>query len=259
MQLKGTVALVTGAGQGIGRAIAEAYAHEGAQLALADINAAALEEVVAALKPSGVEVFTHTADLGDVADIDAMVRGVIDHFGRIDVVVNNAGVTRKAFMMDITEEDWDRIHRVNAKGVFFCMQRVAKEMMARDGGRIINMASIAGKGYRGSSNVAYAGSKGAVIAMTRMAATQLGDHNIAVNAICPGITRTALYKSLVTAEAEREGISIEEMEKKAVATVPLKRANEPEDVAAMAVFLAGPGGRTITGQSYNICGGLIPD
>jgi 3-oxoacyl-[acyl-carrier protein] reductase len=259
MQLEGLVALVTGAGKGIGRAIAEAYAREGAKLALADIDAAALADVAEVLSKQGREVLTIEADLGEVASIDEMVTQAVAHFGRIDVLVNNAGVTRKAFIMDITEADWDRIHRVNAKGVFFAMQRVAREMMSRDGGRIINMASIAGKGYSDSSNVAYAGSKGAVIAMTRMAATQFGSHGIRVNAICPGVTRTPLIEALIEQQAERDGLSVDEMAAKFFATIPLKIPNEPEDIAAMAVFLAGPGGRTITGQSYNIDGGLIPD
>jgi NAD(P)-dependent dehydrogenase (short-subunit alcohol dehydrogenase family) len=259
MQLEGLVALVTGAGKGIGRAIAEAYAREGADLALADIDPAALAEVAETLSGSGRDIITIEADLGDVSSIDSMVTQVVEHFGRIDVLVNNAGVTRKAFIMDITEEDWDRIHRVNAKGVFFAMQRVAREMMERDGGRIINMASIAGKGYRDSSNVAYAGSKGAVIAMTRMAAFQFGPHGIRVNAICPGVTKTPLVEALIEQQAARDGLTPAEMAKKFFATIPLKIPNEPEDIAAMAVFLAGPGGRTITGQSYNIDGGLIPD
>jgi len=236
-----------------------AYAAEGADLVLADLNAEALAEVQKAVEAKGRRAISIEADLGDVEAIDAMVTTAIKQFGRIDVLVNNAGVTRKAFMMDITEADWDRIHRVNAKGVFFCMQRVAREMIKQNSGRIINMASIAGKGYRDSSNVAYAGSKGAVIAMTRMASSQLGGNNINVNAICPGITRTALYNTLLETQAKNAGLSMDEMAKVAFDTIPLKLANEPEDIAAMAVFLAGPGGRTITGQSYNIDGGLIPD
>ncbi|HUS97338.1 MAG TPA: glucose 1-dehydrogenase [Hyphomicrobiaceae bacterium] len=259
MQLQGKIALITGAGQGIGRATALAYAAEGADLVLADLNAEALAEVQKAVEAKGRRAISIEADLGDVEAIDAMVTTAIKQFGRIDVLVNNAGVTRKAFMMDITEADWDRIHRVNAKGVFFCMQRVAREMIKQNSGRIINMASIAGKGYRDSSNVAYAGSKGAVIAMTRMASSQLGGNNINVNAICPGITRTALYNTLLETQAKNAGLSMDEMAKVAFDTIPLKLANEPEDIAAMAVFLAGPGGRTITGQSYNIDGGLIPD
>src|SRR6202166_783662 len=113
-----------------------------------------------------------------------MVRQALATFGQIDILVNNAGVTRRADIMDITEADWDRIHRVNAKGVFFCLQRVAREMIPRQSGRIINIASIAGKGYAGTSNVAYAASKGAVISLTRTASQQLAKFDINVNAIC---------------------------------------------------------------------------
>lgn len=259
MQLDGKVALITGAGAGIGKAIALAFAKEGADLALSDINMDAAAEVSAEAKAMGRRTLAIKSDLGDVASIDQMVGDTVGHFGRIDILVNNAGVTRKAHMMDITEADWDRIHRVNAKGVFFAMQRVAREMIKQGGGRIINMASIAGKGYKDSSNVSYAGSKGAVIAMTRMAAQQIGEHGININAICPGITRTALYNSLIESQAKVAGVSIEEMNKRMFSTIPIRLPNEPEDIAAMAVFLAGPGGRTITGQSYNIDGGLIPD
>ena len=259
MQLKGLVALVTGAGNGIGKAITEAYAREGADLALVDIDPVSLGAVAKMASDKGCNVTAIEADLGDVASINAMVDKALAHVGRIDVLVNNAGVTRKAFIMDITEEDWDRIHRINAKGLFFAMQRVAREMMERDGGRIINMASIAGKGFRDSSNVAYAGSKGAVIAMTRMTALQLGSYGVRVNAICPGVTMTPLIESLIQQQADREGQTVAEVSEKFFKTIPLKIPNEPEDIAAMAVFLAGPGGRTITGQTYNIDGGLIPD
>ena len=131
-------------------------------------------------------------------------------FGRIDILMNNAGVTRKLDFFEVKESDWDWIHSVNAKGAFFCMQAAAREMAGRREGKIINVASIAGKGFRGTSNVAYAGSKGAVIAMTRVAASQLAPHNINVNAICPGVTRTALYERIVEGVAEREKISVAE-------------------------------------------------
>src|SRR5204862_1427027 len=124
--------------------------------------------------------------------IDQMGRRVVEMFGRIDVLVNNAGVTRRADIMDLTEADWDRIMRVNGKGFFCCLQRVAREMIPRRRGTIVNIASIAGKGYAGTSNAIYAASKGAVISLTRIAALQLAPHNINVNAICPGSTKTAL-------------------------------------------------------------------
>jgi NAD(P)-dependent dehydrogenase (short-subunit alcohol dehydrogenase family) len=161
--------------------------------------------------------------------------------------------------MDLTETDWDRIHRVNAKGVFFCLQRAAKEMIAqKSGGRIINIASISGRGYAGASNAAYAASKGAVIALTKMAAQQLGRHDINVNAICPGVTRTELGQQNAIARASARGVTIEELQAEQERGIPIGRANTPEDIAAMAVFLASPGARNITGQSYNVDGGLVP-
>ena len=199
-------------------------------------------------------------DVGDLASIDQMVSQVTETFGRIDVLVNNAGVTRRAYIMDLTEGDWDRIMRVNGKGVFFCLQRVAREMIPRRSGVIINIASIAGKGYAGTSNAIYAGSKGAVIGMTRIAALQLARHNINVNAICPGTHRhRAVRRQPEEPRASEEGVSVEEMERRRNAGIPLGRANDPEDIAAMAVFLASPGARNITGQSFNVDGGLIFD
>ena len=198
-------------------------------------------------------------DVGDLASIDRMVGQVAATFGRIDVLVNNAGVTRRAYIMDLTEADWDRIMRVNGKGVFFCLQRVAREMIPRRSGAIVNIASIAGKGYAGASNAIYAGSKGAVIGMTRLAALQLARHNITVNAICPGTTVTALSSDNLAHRAREEGVTVEEMARRRNAAIPLGRPNDPEDIAALAVFLASPGARNITGQSLNVDGGIILD
>ncbi len=259
MILNDQVAMVTGAGQGIGKACALALAEAGAHVVAADINgpnAEATAEAAGAYQRCSLAV---QADVGDLADIDRMVRQTVEQFGRIDILVNNAGVTRRADIMDLTEHDWDRIHRVNAKGVFFCLQRVAREMIPRRSGRIVSIASIAGKGYAGASNVAYAASKGAVISMTRLAALQLAKHNITVNAICPGVTRTALSDANLQVRAQQEGVTLEEMERRRAQVIPLQRANDPEDIAAMAVFLASPGARNITGQSYNVDGGLIPE
>jgi NAD(P)-dependent dehydrogenase (short-subunit alcohol dehydrogenase family) len=258
MVLKDKVALVTGSGAGIGEAIAVAMAEAGAHVISVDIDGDAARKAADKAGEFQVKTLAIQADVGDVGDINRMIEGTVAEFGRLDVIVNNAGVTRRAYIMDLTEEDWDRIHRVNAKGVFFCLQRAAQQMIAQGGGCVINTASIAGRGYAGTSNAAYAASKGAVIALTKTAAQQLGPHNINVNAICPGVTRTPLSDRNLAVRAEEQGVSREEALANHLKPIPIGRANQPEDIAALAVFLASPGARNITGQAYNVDGGLVP-
>ena len=258
MELQGKIAVVTGAGRGIGRAISLGFAKAGAHIAVSDIEPSTLEETAAAVKALGRETLAVPADMGNTQDIDRMISQAKDTFGRIDIMVNNAGVTRTAYIMDVSEEDWDRIHRVNAKGVFFGMQRAARDMIEQgSGGRIINIASIAGKGYTGASNAAYSASKGAVLAMTQLAAHQLGQHDINVNAICPGITRTEILVDVIEHNARISGQSIQELEEALYGGIPIGRPNDPEDIVAMALFLASPGARNITGQAYNVDGGIV--
>ncbi|TMJ55225.1 MAG: SDR family oxidoreductase [Alphaproteobacteria bacterium] len=261
--LQDKMVLVTGAGAGIGRATALAMAEAGATVAAADIDAAAAQRTADQIANNTRRALAIEADCGEVAQIDAMVARTVAELGRLDVIVNNAGVTRYAQIMDLTEADWDRIHQVNAKGVFFCLQRAAREMIRQyqvdgRGGRIINIASISGRGYPGASNAAYAASKGAVISLTWMAAQQLGHHDINVNAICPGVTRTELGARNAVARAAERGLTVAELQAEQEATIPIRRANTPEDIAAMAVFLASPAARNITGQAYNVDGGLVP-
>ena len=257
MTLSDKAVLVTGAGTGIGAAIALAMAEAGADVAAADLNAEAAQQTANNAAKFGHKTMSIEADCGDVQSINKMVDTVIGEFGKLDVIVNNAGITRSAYIMDLTEEDWDKTHRVNAKGVFFCMQRAARQMIDQGGGRIINMASIAGRGFKNTSNAVYAASKGAVISMTRTAAQQLGQHNINVNAICPGVTLTPLVETMLGQLSERKNISYDEALAELQSTIPIGRANTPEDIAALAVFLASPGARNITGQAYNVDGGII--
>ncbi len=258
MEIQDKIAVVTGAGRGMGRAISLQLAEAGAHVAVADINSENVEETSVAVKALGRESLPLHTDMGNVSDIDRMIRQAKDTFGRIDIMINNAGVTRHIYIMDVEEEDWDRIHRVNAKGVFFGMQRAAQEMIAQgEGGRIVNIASIAGKGYSGTSNAAYAASKGAVLAMTMVAAHQLGQHNINVNAICPGSTETDMRAETMRERAESLGVSVDELAQARGNNIPIGRTNTPDDIAAMARFLSGPGARNITGQAINVDGGLV--
>lgn len=247
------VAIVTGAAMGIGRASAIALDKAGFKVIANDVNSDGLESLGAS--HPGIE--TSMLDVGDVAAVQAaFAKAVADH-GSLDVLVNNAGVTRRAGLLDLTEADWDRITTVNGKGAFFCMQAAAKQMIDQGDGRIINMASVAGKGFHNSSNVIYAGTKGALIAMTRMAAHSLGSHGITVNAVCPGTTETEIIAGLIAQDAETKGISIEQSKADMYSIIPMKRANTPEDIADLVAFLASDGARNITGQAINVDGGLL--
>ncbi len=259
MRLQDKVAIVTGAGAGVGKAIALRYAREGAQVVVAEIDEATGEQTTVEITTAGGRAAFLRTDTSNLNDIDALVARTVERFGRLDILLNNAGVTRKLDFFEVSEADWDWIHAINAKGVFFCMQAAARQMAKSRSGRIINIASIAGKGFRGTSNVAYAGSKGAVIAMTRIAAAQLARFDVNVNAICPGVTRTAMYDRIIKGVAEREKISEAEALARMDAAIPLRRSNTPDDIAGMAAFLASDDARNITGQSFNVDGGIMWD
>ena len=259
MRLRDKIAIVTGGGAGMGKAFAVRYAQEGAQVVVAEIDAARGEQTAKEIVTSGGRAVFVRTDTSRLADIDALVAGTVERFGRLDILMNNAGVTKKLDFFEVTEADWDWIHAINAKGAFFCMQAAARAMAKDRYGKIVNMASIAGKGFRGTSNVAYAGSKGAVIAMTRVGASQLARYNINVNAICPGVTRTEMLERIIKGVAEREKTTEAEAVAKMDATIPLRRSNSPDDVAHLAVFLASDEAQNITGQSFNVDGGLMFD
>ncbi len=256
-RLADNIAIVTGAGRGMGRAIALRMAQEGAHIVAADIDAQTAHETAASVEALGRRSMACEADLGTMASIDALVARAMETFGRIDILVNNAGVTKATDIFDVTPDDWDWMHRVNAKGVFFCMQAVAREMVKQASGKIVNIASVAGKGYRHTSNIAYAASKGAVVVMTQVAGQLLARHNINVNAICPGATQTEMLQSIQRDRSAQRGVAMAELARQGTASIPLQRANTPEDIAAMAAFLASDDARNITGQAINVDGGMI--
>lgn len=256
--LDGKTALVTGAGGGIGRACAIALADAGAAVALADRDRQGADAACADISSAGGTAIPVQVDIGDLKSIDAMIDHVAAELGPVDIAVNNAGIARHGSLLEITEETWDLLQQVNARGTFFCMQRVARQMVEGERpGRIINISSIGGKGFRRTASAAYAASKGAVIAMTYVAAFQLSAHDITVNAICPGVVDTALLRGMLSARSSATGTPVEDLIRDLEQMVPLGRLNTPEDMAAMVVFLAGPGGHNITGQTFNIDGGLI--
>ena len=253
------VAIVTGAGRGIGKAIACHYAREGAKVVIAELDSTLGEKLAQELASTGADVLFVKADISQLADIEALTATTKKHFGRIDILVNNAAVTKSLGFFEVGESDWDWIHSVSSRGLFFCMQSIARVMKEQGHGRIVNIASIAGKGYPSTSNIAYAGAKGAVIAMTRIAASSLAADNINVNAICPGVTRTELYYEVVKGKIKTLGKSEAEIIDMFDGTIPIKRSNEPEDIADLAVFLASKEARNVTGQSWNVDGGLVCD
>ena len=250
---------ITGAGNGIGRAIAIAMSNEGYNVTCADIDlqqANKTLEIILNNNGFGISVET---DVTKNSDIQKMINKTVNEYGTLDILVNNAGVTRTSNLMDLTEKDWDWIHNVNAKGTFFCLQEAARQMIKQNkGGRIINMASVGGKGFVDVSNAIYAASKGAVISLTKTAAQELAKYEITVNSICPGITHTNILSNIVKKRALEQNKSEEAIMKHYVRDIPLKRPNNPEDIASMVVFLSSEGARNISGQSYNVDGGLIP-
>jgi len=250
-------AVVTGAARGIGKAVAQALAETGFTVVVSDIDLEAGAATVEGLNKSGGPHHFVPADMRNLDDIGLLMDTVVDRCGRLDVLVNNAATTGAIDFLDVSEADWDSILDLNAKGYFFAMQEAARRM--ERGARIVNIASIAGKGWKETSNIAYASSKGAVVTMTRIAAAALGASGIRVNSVCPGMTKTEMMLGWLNARASAESASPDDLLDELSQQVPLRLLNEPADVAAAVVFLATNASRTITGQSLNVDGGLIND
>lgn len=252
------VALVTGAGAGNGRAIALALAREGMDVAVSDVRADAAARTTAEIEAAGGHATSFTADVGSIPDVRWLIAAVGERYGRLDVLVNNAGIVRPRDFQDVTEEDWDAIFAVNTKGLFFSMQTGARLMAAGGGGAIINIASIAGRGAP-SMCPPYAASKAAVICLTQLASRTLAPQRIRVNAICPGVIETDFQRSL---DAEygvrRQGLEAGEFLRSRAALIPLGRLGQAEDVARAVVFLASDAAAYITGQALNVDGGILP-
>jgi len=259
--LDGQVAIVTGAASGIGRVIALRLSREGAALVAADLDGKGTEDLVKEIVSQEKKGLAIQVDVSVEKDVERMVRESIEKFGQIDILVNNAGVGSAGLIVDHSEEDWERCLRVNLKGTFLSSRAVAREMIPRKRGRIVNISSIAGK--QGEEFIGgYCVSKFGVIGLTQVMAKELARHGITVNAVCPGYVWTPMWEGLARWFQENfpslGGKSLREIfETRVKSVTPLRRPQSPEDIASLVAFLVSEEARNITGQAINVDGGAV--
>jgi 3-oxoacyl-[acyl-carrier protein] reductase/2-hydroxycyclohexanecarboxyl-CoA dehydrogenase len=241
LRLESKVAIVTGAGRGIGEGIARRLADEGATVACGDLN---LDDAAGVAKECGHGAFAERLDVSSAPDCDAFVKLVADRLGQLDILVNNAGINRDAMLHKMTDEQWHQVIAVDLTGVFFMTRAAARIMRAAGSGRIINISSASWMGNVGQAN--YAAAKAGVIGLSRTAAKELARTQVTVNAICPGFIDTTMTRGIPEPIREQQ-----------LAKIPLGRAGQPADVAAVVAFLASDDAAYITGEVINVGGGYI--
>ena len=245
MILKDKVALITGAARGIGREISLTLARQGADIAICDVNEEALGQTRADIEALGRQCMTAVVDVSSGNSVEDMVNKTLDKFKRIDILINNAGITRDSLLMRMKEEDWDAVLAVNLKGTFNFTRAISKVMVKQRSGRIINIASIIGiMGNAGQAN--YAASKAGVIGLTKSTAKELASRGINCNAIAPGFIKTPMTDRLN--DEQREAM---------LKAIPLNRFGETSDVANLALFLASDASAYITGEVIKVDGGMV--
>jgi len=245
MDLKGKVSIITGGGRGIGFAIAETLADAGSDVAIFDIVDADLDKAAEALKDKDVKVETFKVDVSDAEQVQTAVENVVETLGRIDVLVNNAGITRDGLLLSMSDEEWDLVLAVNLKGTFNMIRAAGRQMLRQRAGSIINLASVSGvAGSAGQAN--YSASKAGVIGLTKTSAREFAKRDIRVNAVAPGFIETQMTAVLpdVVKEKYREA-------------TPLRRYGQPTDVAGAVLYFASDVSAFITGQVLNVDGGMV--
>ena len=244
MQLTGKVALVTGAAQGIGKAVALLLARNGADIVVSDINLEKAEEAAKEIQAVGRKAIATKVDVASLGDVERMVQAVIEHFGHIDILINNAGITRDKLILRMAEEDWDAVLNINLKGTFNCTKVVVRHMSKQRSGKIVSIASVVGEmGNAGQAN--YSASKAGVIGFTKTIAREFAQRGINVNAIAPGYIETPMTEALP--EKAKEELR---------RLIPMERLGRPEDVAEAVLFLVSEASGYITGQVLNVNGGI---
>lgn len=255
--VRGQVAIVTGAGQGIGRAIALRLAQDGMDVVVADLRAETAEHVASEITALGRRGLAIPMNIAIAADRERLFATTLDQMGRLDALVNNAAIQRTAYALDVTEDHWDSMMDINAKSVYFCCQYAIKHMITQQSGRVVNMASVAGKAASTLYHPIYNISKAAVIAMTKTLAYAGVTQGVRVNCVCPGVIETPMQDSLDVEFSRMQGKSPEEIRTERMGRVPMHRAGDPEEVASVVSFLVGPDSRYMTGQAINVTGGMV--
>jgi len=244
LELKGRVAIVTGGAQGIGKSIAAQLAQAGANVVIADVAEEMAKATAEEISRKGSEAISIRVDVSNLSSVEEMVKKTLDKFDRIDILINNAGITRDALVMRMKEEDWDLVLDINLKGAFNCIKVVSPVMMKQRYGKIVNIASIVGmSGNVGQAN--YSASKGGLIALTKTCAQELASRQINVNAVAPGFIQTSMTERLP-----------QEVKEKMASQIPLGRMGNPEDVAGVVLFLVSEKSSYITGEVIRVDGGM---
>ena len=254
MMFQHQTAIVTGAARGIGKGIALALAREGANVVVADIHAEQAAQAAEEIRKLGLNAIATQVDITQYNQVDRLVQSTVSRFGKIDILVNSAGVVSNVPVLDLTEEEWDRTIAVNLKGVFLCSKCAAQAMVKQRSGRIINISSLSGK-VGAPGQAAYCASKHGVIGLTLVLAIDLAPYGITVNAICPGMNETEMMQAVIAQRAARRGQTVEEVRQGILVKTPLGRFGQPEDVAQVVLFFASPASAYVTGQAIDVDGG----